>query len=36
MRIPIEQAMEIIAQRGLPVCRAAQTEPLMTGDAQPM
>jgi len=35
VRIPIERAMEIIAQRGLPVAPAAQTEPLMTGDSQP-
>lgn len=35
VRIPIERAMEIIAQRGLPVAPAAQTEPLMTGDSRP-
>jgi hypothetical protein len=35
VRIPIERAMEIIAQRGLPVAPAAQTQPLMAGDSQP-
>lgn len=35
VRIPIERAMEIIAQRGLPVAPAAQTGPVMTGDHTP-
>jgi len=35
VRIPIERAMEIIAQRGLPVAPAAQLPPLMTGDSRP-
>lgn len=35
VRIPIERAMELIAQRGLPVAPPAQTEPLMTGDTRP-
>ena len=35
VRIPIERAIEIIAQRGLPVAPEAQTEPLMTGDSRP-
>ena len=35
VRIPIERAMELIAQRGLPVA-PAQNESLMTGDRQPM
>jgi hypothetical protein len=36
VRIPIEQAMAIIAQRGLPVAPPEQqTEVLMTGDVQP-
>jgi hypothetical protein len=36
VRIPIERAMEIIAQKGLPVAPAAQTPPLMTGDTKPV
>ena len=36
VRIPIEQAMELIAQRGLPVAPAAQKAPLMAGDKEPM
>jgi hypothetical protein len=33
VRIPIERAMELIAQRGLPVAQAPQqSEPLMAGD----
>jgi hypothetical protein len=36
VRIPIERAMELIAQRGLPVAPAVQTAPLMTGDKKPM
>ena len=36
IRIPISRAMELIAQRGLPVSTApASTEPVMTGDAKP-
>jgi hypothetical protein len=36
VRIPIERAMEILAQRGLPVePRPATTEPLMFGDSVP-
>jgi hypothetical protein len=36
IRIPIDRAMELIAQRGLPVAPAAQTGPLMAGDEKPM
>ena len=32
VRIPIGQAMQIIAQRGLPVVQGGPTEPLMTAD----
>lgn len=32
VRIPIERAMEIIAQRGLPVAPASQSGTIMTGD----
>jgi hypothetical protein len=36
VRIPIERAMELIAQRGLPVeAKPAATEPLMFGDSVP-
>ncbi len=35
VRIPIERAMELIAQRGLPVAPAVQHEPLMAGDHIP-
>jgi len=35
VRIPIERAMELIAQRGLPTAPAAQSAPLMTGDSAP-
>ena len=36
VRIPIERAMELIAQRGLPVRgKAGETEPLMVGDSKP-
>jgi len=35
VRIPIERAMELIAQRGLPVAPAVQRQPLMTGDRRP-
>jgi hypothetical protein len=36
VRIPIERAMELIAQRGLPVVAPAQNGTLMAGDRQPM
>ncbi len=36
VRIPIERAMELIAQRGLPVAPAVETPPLMTGDVKPV
>jgi hypothetical protein len=37
VRIPIERAMELIAQRGLPVAeKPAQQEPLMAGDSTPV
>jgi hypothetical protein len=35
VRIPIERAMELIAQRGLPLAPAVQKAPLMTGDSAP-
>lgn len=35
VRIPIERAMELIAQRGLPVAPPMQTGPIMTGDHTP-
>jgi hypothetical protein len=35
VRIPIERAMELIAQRGLPVAPAEQRQPLMMGDSTP-
>ena len=35
VRIPIERAMELIAQRGLPVASPAHVQPPMTGDIQP-
>jgi hypothetical protein len=35
VRIPIERAMELVAQRGLPVAPAAQKAPLMAGDSVP-
>jgi hypothetical protein len=35
VRIPIEQAMQLIAQRGLPVAPAAQTQQPMTGESAP-
>jgi hypothetical protein len=35
VRIPVERAMELIAQRGLPVAPAAQHEPLLAGDSEP-
>jgi hypothetical protein len=36
VRIPIERAMELIAQRGLPVAKPVEQAPLMTGDKKPM
>jgi hypothetical protein len=35
VRIPIERAIELIAQRGLPVAPTVQTQPLMTGENRP-
>lgn len=35
VRIPIERAMELIAQRGLPVAQPAQMQANMTGDSTP-
>ncbi len=35
VRIPIERAMELIAQRGLPVAPVVQEQPLMMGDSRP-
>jgi hypothetical protein len=35
VRIPIERAMELIAQRGLPVSPVVQKEPLLAGDKEP-
>jgi len=36
VRIPIERAMELLVQRGLPVAPAVQTAPLMTGESTPV
>ncbi len=36
VRIPIERAMEIIAQHGLPVMPSEQQQALMMGDSQPV
>jgi hypothetical protein len=36
VRIPIERAMELIAQQGLPVAPAVETAPLLTGDSKPV
>jgi hypothetical protein len=36
VRIPIERAMELIAQRGLPVAKPVEQTPLMTGDKRPV
>jgi hypothetical protein len=36
VRIPIERAMELIAQRGLPVAKPVEQAPLMTGDKRPV
>jgi hypothetical protein len=35
VRIPIDRAMELIAQRGLPTAQPVQTQQLMTGDKTP-
>jgi hypothetical protein len=35
VRIPIERAMELIAQRGLPVAPSPAQQALMTGDSKP-
>ena len=35
VRIPIDRAMEILAQRGLPVAQAVNTPAPMTGDTRP-
>jgi len=35
VRIPIERAMELIAERGLPVAKTAEQEKPMTADAEP-
>jgi len=35
VRIPIQRAMELIAQRGLPVAPPVQQPTLMTGDSKP-
>jgi len=35
VRIPIDEAMQIIAQKGLPVATAAEGQQLMTGDSKP-
>jgi hypothetical protein len=36
IRIPIERAMELLAQRGLPVAKPVEQAPLMTGDKRPV
>jgi hypothetical protein len=36
VRIPIEQAMQIVAQKGLPVAPATEGPQLMTGDSKPV
>ncbi len=36
VRIPIERAMELIAQKGLPVAPASTATPLMTGESKPV
>jgi hypothetical protein len=36
VRIPIERAMELIAQRGLPMAPAVEAAPLLTGDTKPV
>ena len=36
VRIPVERAMEIISQQGLPVAPASKTATLMAGDSRPV
>jgi hypothetical protein len=36
VRIPIDRAVQLIAQQGLPVAQAPQAAPLLTGDRRPM
>ncbi len=36
VRIPIDRAIEVLAQRGLPVAAAVDQAPLMAGDTKPM
>ena len=36
VRIPIERAMELIAQSGLPVASKVEHAPLLTGDSEPV
>lgn len=36
VRIPIDKAIELLAQRGLPVASAVEQAPPMTGDAKPV
>ena len=36
VRIPIERAMDLVAQRGLPVAPSVTLPPLMTGDSRPV
>ena len=36
VRIPIERAMELLAERGLPVASPVEQAPLMTGDQKPV
>jgi hypothetical protein len=36
VRIPIDKAIELLAQRGLPVASAVEQAPLLTGDAKPV
>jgi hypothetical protein len=35
VRIPIERAMELVAQQGLPVAPAVKSSPSLTGDSEP-
>lgn len=35
VRIPIERAIQLLAQRGLPIAPAVQQAPLLTGDEKP-
>jgi hypothetical protein len=36
VRIPIDRAMELLAQRGLPVAASVEQAPLLTGDVRPV